>query len=170
MHPCCRRQARISPIKMAFSASSIACVCTWPKTVVRLMFRIEYAHSLPGAPSAIAAGLVASRMLVQGTISQHAAIQSFDCFPPQRRLSFPRMQTRAAAQCRDPRWYEPAPPVRRLRTAAEAPRASPQDPGFPQRGFSRRFPYRYCLILGCSRAIRQERLTLKGHTAMHVSE
>src|SRR5438876_1336970 len=50
------------------------------------------------------------------------------------------MQTRAAAQCHDPQSYEPAPPVRRLRTAAEAPRASPQDPGFQQRGFSRRSP------------------------------
>ena len=57
---------------------------------------------------------------------------------------------------------EPAPPVRRLRTAVEVPRVSPQNPSFQQRGFSRRFPYRYCLIVGCSRANRQEQLTLKG--------
>ena len=46
---------------------------------------------------------------------------------------------------------------------AEVPRVSPQNPGFQQRGFSRRFPYRYLFnCLGGSRAIRQEQLTLKG--------
>src|SRR5207245_8636391 len=80
---------------------------------------------------------------IQGTISQHAAIQSFDCF---LRLSV----VCHFHECKPAR--QPSvtihndmnlhPPVRRLRTAAEAPRASPQDPGFPQRGFSRRFSYR----------------------------